>query len=169
MVKEQRKSKSRRAADEPQCFSAPFSFRNASILDSSYYMAAELPPSSLTVVQPFTVGDNKSYGGFLNPPLSPAKSYSIYFQAISRSNGVSARGFLSLFLACEDPSTQPETKMMRICSVDDQSEGSIHSKRHCNGYMHKIWWKHCIAAVTALKSENLQNLLKFLSYCKISA
>uniref|UniRef100_A0A8C6UHC3 protein-tyrosine-phosphatase n=1 Tax=Neogobius melanostomus TaxID=47308 RepID=A0A8C6UHC3_9GOBI len=90
VVKELRKSKSRRAAEDPQCFSAPFNFRNASILDSPYYMAAELPPSSLTMVQPFTVGDNKSYGGFWNPPLSPAKSYSIYFQAVSRSNGVRA-------------------------------------------------------------------------------
>lgn len=89
-MKEHRKSKSRRAASEsPECFSAPVSFRNASILDSSYYIAAELLPSSLSVVQPFTVGDNKSYGGFWNPPLSPAKSYSIYFQAMSRANGVS--------------------------------------------------------------------------------
>uniref|UniRef100_A0A8C5HCK0 protein-tyrosine-phosphatase n=1 Tax=Gouania willdenowi TaxID=441366 RepID=A0A8C5HCK0_GOUWI len=88
VVKEERKSKSRRAASEaPECFSAPVSFRNASILDSPYYIAAELPPSSLAVVQPFTVGDNKSYGGFSNPPLSPSKSYSIYFQAISRANG----------------------------------------------------------------------------------
>lgn len=90
VVKEHRKSKSRRAAlESPECFSAPVSFRNASILDSSYYMAAELLPSSLSMVQPFTVGDNKSYGGFWNPPLSPAKSYSIYFQAMSRANGVS--------------------------------------------------------------------------------
>uniref|UniRef100_A0A7N9AQ06 protein-tyrosine-phosphatase n=1 Tax=Mastacembelus armatus TaxID=205130 RepID=A0A7N9AQ06_9TELE len=90
VVKEERKSKTRRAASEaPECFSAPVSFRNASILDSPYYIAAELPPSSLTVVQPFTVGDNKSYGGFWNPPLSPAKSYSIYYQAMSRANGVS--------------------------------------------------------------------------------
>ncbi len=91
-MKEERKSKTRRAASEaPECFSAPVSFRNASILDSPYYIAAELPPSSLTVVQPFTVGDNKSYGGFWNPPLSPAKSYSIYFQAMSRANGVSLK------------------------------------------------------------------------------
>lgn len=89
-MKEERKSKTRRAASEaPECFSAPFSYRNASILDSTYYFAADLPPSSLTVVQPFTVGDNKSYGGFWNPPLSPAKSYSIYYQAMSRANGVS--------------------------------------------------------------------------------
>ncbi|XP_030584758.1 receptor-type tyrosine-protein phosphatase T-like [Archocentrus centrarchus] len=88
VVKEERKSKTRRAASEaPECFSVPVSFRNASILDSPYYIAAELPPSSLTVVQPFTVGDNKSYGGFWNPPLSPAKSYSIYYQAMSRANG----------------------------------------------------------------------------------
>lgn len=90
VVKEERKSKTRRAAPEAlECFSAPVSFRNASILDSPYYIAADLPPSSLTVVQPFTVGDNKSYGGFWNPPLSPAKSYSIYYQAMSRANGVS--------------------------------------------------------------------------------
>uniref|UniRef100_A0A8C6PMZ0 protein-tyrosine-phosphatase n=1 Tax=Nothobranchius furzeri TaxID=105023 RepID=A0A8C6PMZ0_NOTFU len=83
VVKEERKSKSRRAAsDTPECFSAPVSFRNASALSSPYYIAAELPPSSLTVVQPFTVGDNKSYGGFWNPPLSPAKSYSIFYQSL---------------------------------------------------------------------------------------
>ncbi|KAM3877643.1 receptor-type tyrosine-protein phosphatase T [Diretmus argenteus] len=88
VVKEERKSKTRRAAtDAPECFSAPVGFRNASALDSPYYIAADLPPSSLTVVQPFTVGDNKSYGGYWNPPLSPAKSYSIYYQAMSRANG----------------------------------------------------------------------------------
>ena len=92
VVKEERKSKSRRATGDgtggPNCFSAPVSFRNASALDSAYYMAAELPPSSMTAPTAFTVGDNKSYGGFSNPPLSPAKSYSVYYQAISRANGV---------------------------------------------------------------------------------
>ena len=94
VVKEERKSKTRRAAppEAPECFSAPVSFRNASILDSAYYIAADLPPAGVTVVQPFTVGDNKSYGGFWNPPLSPAKSYSIYYQAMSRANGVSVKG-----------------------------------------------------------------------------
>ncbi|XP_077434554.1 receptor-type tyrosine-protein phosphatase T isoform X2 [Vanacampus margaritifer] len=88
VVKEERKSKSRRAAPEKaECFAAPFSFRNASASNSPYYMAAELPPSNLPAAQVFTVGDNKSYGGFSNPPLSPAKSYSIYFQALSRANG----------------------------------------------------------------------------------
>ncbi|KAM6980294.1 receptor-type tyrosine-protein phosphatase T isoform 2-T2 [Aplochiton taeniatus] len=88
VVKEERKQKVRRAAsDAPDCFSAPVSFKNASILDSPYYFAAELPPSMMSVVQPFTVGDNKTYSGFWNPPLNPAKSYSIYYQAVSRANG----------------------------------------------------------------------------------
>lgn len=74
-----------------ECFSVPVSFRNATILDSPHYFAAELLPASLAVVQPFTVGDNKTYNGFWNAPLSPVKSYSIYFQAMSKANGVSAQ------------------------------------------------------------------------------
>uniref|UniRef100_A0AAQ4NP62 protein-tyrosine-phosphatase n=1 Tax=Gasterosteus aculeatus aculeatus TaxID=481459 RepID=A0AAQ4NP62_GASAC len=104
VVKEERKSKTRRAASNPfDCFSAPISFRNASFLDSSYYMAAELPPPSLAVVQPFTVGDNKSYGGFWNPPLSPAKSYVIYYQAVSRANGVSHNTLCFTFTGATAP------------------------------------------------------------------
>ncbi|XP_056126618.1 receptor-type tyrosine-protein phosphatase T isoform X18 [Rhinichthys klamathensis goyatoka] len=87
VVQEERKKKVRRAADVLECFSIPVSFRNASILDSPHYFAAELPPVSLAVVQPFTIGDNKTYNGYWNAPLSPAKSYSIYFQALSKANG----------------------------------------------------------------------------------
>ncbi|TRZ01226.1 hypothetical protein DNTS_006052, partial [Danionella cerebrum] len=87
VVQEQRKQKVRRAADVLECFSVPVSFRNATILDSPHYFAAELPPVSLAVVQPFTIGDNKTYNGYWNAPLSPAKSYSIYFQALSKANG----------------------------------------------------------------------------------
>uniref|UniRef100_A0A8C7TYK1 protein-tyrosine-phosphatase n=1 Tax=Oncorhynchus mykiss TaxID=8022 RepID=A0A8C7TYK1_ONCMY len=90
VVKEERKQKVRRAADVLECFSVPVSFKNASILDLPHYFAAELPPIYLTVVQPFSVGDNKTYNGYWNPPLSPAKSYSIYFQALSKANGVSS-------------------------------------------------------------------------------
>lgn len=89
VVKEERKQKVRRAADAQECFPVPVSFKNASILDSPHYFAAELPPTYLTVVQPFTVGDNKTYNGYWNPPLSSSKSYSIYFQALSKANGVS--------------------------------------------------------------------------------
>ncbi|XP_051567764.1 receptor-type tyrosine-protein phosphatase T-like isoform X1 [Myxocyprinus asiaticus] len=87
VVQEKRKQKVRRATDVLECFPVPVSFRNASILDSPHYFAAELPPVSLAVVQPFTIGDNKTYNGYWNAPLSPAKSYSIYFQAMSKANG----------------------------------------------------------------------------------
>ncbi|XP_016338044.1 receptor-type tyrosine-protein phosphatase T-like isoform X3 [Sinocyclocheilus anshuiensis] len=87
VVQEKRKQKVRRATDVLECFSIPVSFRNASILNLPHYFAAELPPVSLAVVQPFTIGDNKTYNGYWNAPLSPAKSYSIYFQALSKANG----------------------------------------------------------------------------------
>ncbi|XP_055977229.1 receptor-type tyrosine-protein phosphatase T isoform X2 [Sorex fumeus] len=87
VVKEERLQKSRRAADIIECFSVPVSYRNASNLDSLHYFAAELKPANLPVTQPFTVGDNKTYNGYWNPPLSPLKSYSIYFQALSKANG----------------------------------------------------------------------------------
>lgn len=90
VVKEERPQKSRRAADIIECFSVPMSYKNASSLDSPHYFAAELKPVSLPVTQPFTVGDNKTYNGYWNAPLSPLKSYSIYFQALSKANGVSA-------------------------------------------------------------------------------
>ncbi|XP_073092680.1 receptor-type tyrosine-protein phosphatase T isoform X3 [Manis javanica] len=87
VVKEERLQKSRRAADIVECFPVPVSYRNASSLDSLHYFAAELKPANLPVTQPFTVGDNKTYNGYWNPPLSPLKSYSIYFQALSKANG----------------------------------------------------------------------------------
>ncbi|XP_049724664.1 receptor-type tyrosine-protein phosphatase T isoform X2 [Elephas maximus indicus] len=87
VVKEERLQKSRRAADIIECFSVPVSYRNASNLDFLHYFAAELKPANLPVTQPFTVGDNKTYNGYWNPPLSPLKSYSIYFQALSKANG----------------------------------------------------------------------------------
>ncbi|XP_043382888.1 receptor-type tyrosine-protein phosphatase T isoform X4 [Chelonia mydas] len=87
VVKEERLQKARRAADIIECFSVPVSYRNASSLDSPHYFAAELKPVNLPVTQPFTVGDNKTYNGYWNAPLSPLKSYSIYFQALSKANG----------------------------------------------------------------------------------
>ncbi|XP_051788475.1 receptor-type tyrosine-protein phosphatase T isoform X8 [Erpetoichthys calabaricus] len=87
VVKEERKQKARRAADVIECFAIPVSFKNASILDSPHYFAAELKPIDLVAIQPFTVGDNKTYNGYWNAPLSPVKSYSIYFQALSSANG----------------------------------------------------------------------------------
>ncbi|XP_075757469.1 receptor-type tyrosine-protein phosphatase T isoform X7 [Pelodiscus sinensis] len=87
VVKEERLQKARRAADIIECFSVPVSYKNASSFDSPHYFAAELKPINLLVTQPFTVGDNKTYNGYWNAPLSPLKSYSIYFQALSKANG----------------------------------------------------------------------------------
>ncbi|XP_061487513.1 receptor-type tyrosine-protein phosphatase T isoform X12 [Rhineura floridana] len=87
VVKEERPQKSRRAADIIECFSVPVSYKNASNFDTPHYFAAELKPVNLPVTQPFTVGDNKTYNGYWNAPLSPLKSYSIYFQALSKANG----------------------------------------------------------------------------------
>uniref|UniRef100_A0A8C5IQM5 protein-tyrosine-phosphatase n=1 Tax=Junco hyemalis TaxID=40217 RepID=A0A8C5IQM5_JUNHY len=87
VVKEEKLQKARRAADIIECFSVPVSYKNASSLDSPHYFAAELKPINLPVTQPFTVGDNKTYNGYWNAPLSPLKSYSIYFQALSKANG----------------------------------------------------------------------------------
>ncbi|XP_037258723.1 receptor-type tyrosine-protein phosphatase T isoform X2 [Falco biarmicus] len=87
VVKEEKLQKARRAADIVECFSVPVSYKNASSLDSPHYFAAELKPINLPVTQPFTVGDNKTYNGYWNAPLSPLKSYSIYFQALSKANG----------------------------------------------------------------------------------
>uniref|UniRef100_A0A4W5KKE5 protein-tyrosine-phosphatase n=1 Tax=Hucho hucho TaxID=62062 RepID=A0A4W5KKE5_9TELE len=101
VVKEERKQKVRRAAGVQECFPFPVSFKNASILDSPHYFAAELPPTYLTVVQPFTVGDNKTYNGYWNPPLSSSKSYSIYFQALSKETKINC-----VRLATKGASTQ---------------------------------------------------------------
>uniref|UniRef100_A0A8B9TCD0 protein-tyrosine-phosphatase n=1 Tax=Anas platyrhynchos TaxID=8839 RepID=A0A8B9TCD0_ANAPL len=79
VVKEEKLQKARRAADIIECFSVPVSYKNASSLDSPHYFAAELKPINLP-----------TYNGYWNAPLSPLKSYSIYFQALSKANGVSA-------------------------------------------------------------------------------
>lgn len=96
VVKEEKLQKARRAADIIECFSIPVSYKNASSLDSPHYFAAELKPINLPVTQPFTVGDNKTYNGYWNAPLSPLKSYSIYFQALSKANGVSAENIVCI-------------------------------------------------------------------------
>uniref|UniRef100_A0A8C5R8W7 protein-tyrosine-phosphatase n=1 Tax=Leptobrachium leishanense TaxID=445787 RepID=A0A8C5R8W7_9ANUR len=87
VVKEEKNQRSGRAADGSGCFPVPVGYRNASALESPHYFAAELKPAQLAVTQPFTIGDNKTYNGYWNAPLSPVKSYSIYFQALSSANG----------------------------------------------------------------------------------
>uniref|UniRef100_A0A665W7F6 protein-tyrosine-phosphatase n=1 Tax=Echeneis naucrates TaxID=173247 RepID=A0A665W7F6_ECHNA len=66
----------------------PVSYHIASSGGSPYYYAAQLSPSNLPEPLPFTVGDNKTYQGFWNPPLAPRKNYNIYLQAVSSTERV---------------------------------------------------------------------------------
>uniref|UniRef100_A0A4W5PA22 Receptor-type tyrosine-protein phosphatase kappa n=1 Tax=Hucho hucho TaxID=62062 RepID=A0A4W5PA22_9TELE len=75
--------RTRREASSVDCYQVPVPFHSASSGGSPYYFAAELPPGNLPEPSPFTVGDNKTYHGFWNPPLAPRKNYNIYFQAVS--------------------------------------------------------------------------------------
>ncbi|XP_035277404.1 receptor-type tyrosine-protein phosphatase kappa isoform X8 [Anguilla anguilla] len=83
VVEELNPHRSRREASSGDCYQVPVSYQSASSGGSPYYYAAELPPASLPEPSPFTVGDNKTYHGFWNPPLAPRKNYNIYFQAVS--------------------------------------------------------------------------------------
>uniref|UniRef100_A0A3P8YUU1 Receptor-type tyrosine-protein phosphatase kappa n=1 Tax=Esox lucius TaxID=8010 RepID=A0A3P8YUU1_ESOLU len=83
VVEELNPHRTRREASSVDCYQVPVSFHSASSGSSPYYFAAELPPGNLPEPSPFTVGDNKTYHGFWNPPLAPRKNYNIYFQAVS--------------------------------------------------------------------------------------
>ncbi|KAJ8289422.1 hypothetical protein GJAV_G00001120 [Gymnothorax javanicus] len=83
VVEELSPHRTRREAVSSDCYQVPISYQSASSGGSPYYFAAELPPSTLPEPSPFTVGDNKTYHGFWNPPLTPRKNYNIYFQAVS--------------------------------------------------------------------------------------
>ncbi|XP_063779576.1 receptor-type tyrosine-protein phosphatase mu isoform X14 [Pseudophryne corroboree] len=86
IVEEQKSRGSRKTVEMLKCYPVPIHFHNASLLNSQYYFAAELPPNLLSSVLVFTVGDNKTYNGYWNAPLLPQKSYNIYYQAASRAN-----------------------------------------------------------------------------------
>uniref|UniRef100_A0A452HQU8 protein-tyrosine-phosphatase n=1 Tax=Gopherus agassizii TaxID=38772 RepID=A0A452HQU8_9SAUR len=89
VVEEERPRRTKKTTEILKCYPVPIHFQNASLLNSHYYFAAEFPANSLQAAQSFTIGDNRTYSGFWNTPLLPHKSYSIYFQAASRANGVS--------------------------------------------------------------------------------
>uniref|UniRef100_A0A8D2LVA1 protein-tyrosine-phosphatase n=1 Tax=Varanus komodoensis TaxID=61221 RepID=A0A8D2LVA1_VARKO len=100
VIEEERPRRTKKTTEILKCYPVPIHFQNASLLNSQYYFAAEFPANNIQVAQPFTIGDNKTYSGFWNTPLLPHKSYSIYFQAASRANGVSA--------ATRKPDPEPE-------------------------------------------------------------
>uniref|UniRef100_A0A452HJU9 protein-tyrosine-phosphatase n=1 Tax=Gopherus agassizii TaxID=38772 RepID=A0A452HJU9_9SAUR len=100
VVEELHPHRTKRETGTMECYQVPVTYQNALSGSSPYYFAAELPPGNLPEPAPFTVGDNRTYQGFWNPPLAPRKGYNIYFQAMSSVEKVTA--------ATEEPEVIPD-------------------------------------------------------------
>ncbi|XP_032877125.1 receptor-type tyrosine-protein phosphatase kappa isoform X5 [Amblyraja radiata] len=83
VVEQVNSHRSKREAGMAECFQIPVTYQTSAARGSPYYYAADFPPSGIAEQTPFTVGDNKTYNGFWNPPLDPRKGYHIHFQAVS--------------------------------------------------------------------------------------
>ncbi|XP_063079843.1 receptor-type tyrosine-protein phosphatase kappa [Engraulis encrasicolus] len=110
VVEEMNPHRSRREANPSDCYQVPVSYQSASSGGLPYYFAAELPPTKLLEPMGFTVGDNKTYRGFWNPPLAPRKNYHIYFQAVSSVDKETKTQCLRLATkaATEEPEVIPD-------------------------------------------------------------
>uniref|UniRef100_A0A8B9S3I5 protein-tyrosine-phosphatase n=1 Tax=Apteryx owenii TaxID=8824 RepID=A0A8B9S3I5_APTOW len=95
VVEELHPHRTKRETGAMECYQVPVTYQTAVSGGSPYYFAAELPPGNLPEPAPFTVGDNRTYQGFWNPPLAPRKGYNIYFQAMSSVEKVSINPYLS--------------------------------------------------------------------------
>uniref|UniRef100_A0A8C9QLP9 protein-tyrosine-phosphatase n=1 Tax=Spermophilus dauricus TaxID=99837 RepID=A0A8C9QLP9_SPEDA len=100
VVEELHPHRTKREAGAMECYQVPVTYQNAMSGGAPYYFAAELTPGNLPEPAPFTVGDNRTYQGFWNPPLAPRKGYNIYFQAMSSVEKVTA--------ATEEPEVIPD-------------------------------------------------------------
>uniref|UniRef100_A0A1A7X9E5 Receptor-type tyrosine-protein phosphatase kappa n=1 Tax=Iconisemion striatum TaxID=60296 RepID=A0A1A7X9E5_9TELE len=109
VVEEVNPQRARRQASS-DCYEVPVSYHSASSGGSPYYYAAQLSPSNLPEPLPFTVGDNKTYQGFWNPPLAPRKNYNIYLQAVSSTERETKTQCLRLAAkrATEEPEVIPD-------------------------------------------------------------
>uniref|UniRef100_A0A8C5LJ09 protein-tyrosine-phosphatase n=1 Tax=Leptobrachium leishanense TaxID=445787 RepID=A0A8C5LJ09_9ANUR len=87
LVEGETSRRSRRELGIPGCFPAASSYEESETDGASHYVGAELPPNELPHDTPFIVGDNRSYGGYWNPPLDPRRGYLIYLQAASHHRG----------------------------------------------------------------------------------
>lgn len=90
VVEELHPHRTKRETGAMECYQIPVTYQTALSGGSPYYFAAQLPPGNLPEPAPFTVGDNRTYQGFWNPPLAPRKGYNIYFQAMSSVEKASA-------------------------------------------------------------------------------
>ncbi|KAG8571208.1 hypothetical protein GDO81_011557 [Engystomops pustulosus] len=130
IVEEKKSRRVRKTSEMLKCFPVPIHYQNTSLLNAQYYFAAEFPPNLLSSVLIFTIGDNKTYNGYWNPPLLPQKSYSIYYQAASRANGETKIDCVRIATKAAIIVTQLTTPYIRIAPAagDDQLTGSATRK-----------------------------------------
>ncbi|XP_028998040.1 receptor-type tyrosine-protein phosphatase kappa isoform X20 [Betta splendens] len=128
VVEEGNPKRTRRQASS-DCYEVPVSYHSASSGGSPYYYAAQLSPSNLLEPLPFTVGDNKTYQGFWNPPLAPRKNYNIYLQAVSSTERETKTQCLRLAVkgATEEPEVipGPEKQTDRVVKIAGFSAGIL--------------------------------------------
>ncbi|XP_068093296.1 receptor-type tyrosine-protein phosphatase mu isoform X1 [Hyperolius riggenbachi] len=130
IIEEEKSRRSRKTSEVLKCYPVPIHFNNSTLLNSAYYIAAEFPPSLLSSMIVFTVGDNKTYSGYWNTPLLPQKSYSIYYQAASRANGETKIDCVRIATKAAIIVTQLTTPYIRIAPAagDDQLTGAATRK-----------------------------------------
>uniref|UniRef100_A0A8C6ZUV3 protein-tyrosine-phosphatase n=1 Tax=Nothoprocta perdicaria TaxID=30464 RepID=A0A8C6ZUV3_NOTPE len=125
VVEELHPHRTKRETGAMECYQIPVTYQSAASGGSPYYFAAELPPGNLPEPAPFTVGDNRTYQGFWNPPLAPRKGYNIYFQAMSSVEKVSTSPCLPpLKASCLQAVTQMR-KSVRSCEVRGLLSGAL--------------------------------------------
>uniref|UniRef100_A0A9J7XIG0 Receptor-type tyrosine-protein phosphatase kappa n=1 Tax=Cyprinus carpio carpio TaxID=630221 RepID=A0A9J7XIG0_CYPCA len=113
-----------------RCYPLPVHYHNASGLNSRYYYSAEFPSAGVSQPQTFTIGDNRTYGGYWNAPLLPHKSYSIYYQAVSAANGETKIDCVRVATKAAILVTQLTTPYVRIAPAagDNQLTGAATHK-----------------------------------------
>uniref|UniRef100_A0A8C8SJN0 protein-tyrosine-phosphatase n=1 Tax=Pelusios castaneus TaxID=367368 RepID=A0A8C8SJN0_9SAUR len=116
VVEELHPHRTKRETGTMECYQVPVTYQNAVSGGSPYYFAAELPPGNLPEPAPFTVGDNRTYQGFWNPPLAPRKGYNIYFQAMSSVEKVSATAATEEPEVIPDPAKQTD-RVVKIAGI----------------------------------------------------
>ncbi|XP_053092376.1 protein tyrosine phosphatase receptor type Ma isoform X1 [Pangasianodon hypophthalmus] len=122
VVEEERPRRAQRTAEILRCYPIPIHFQNATVLSSPYYFTAEFPASRVHSPLAFTIGDNKTYEGYWNAPLLPHKSYSIYYQAVSKANGETKIDCVRVATKAAIIVTQLTTPYVRIAPAAGDSQ-----------------------------------------------
>lgn len=133
VVEELHSHRTKREAGAMECYQVPVTYQNSLSGGAPYYFAAELPPGNLPEPAPFTVGDNRTYQGFWNPPLAPRKGYNIYFQAMSSVEKVSC--LRDLLFHCPEEKPQSNFILGAICQkTNKQTKNMKGNKLVCRGF-----------------------------------